>query len=267
MSSARFASESRARRGTPLRGCDGRGRPPRRDAKSTSPVCSPGRRVVDGAGAAGLARRRSAPPIQWLMGLTPVGASTTSVIADSSLENGCEQRRAVTSGRHGSDARRAGREDTAVYLLPRPTFETVDRDASTSAWRRVRRCPQASSARVAAMPARSYRATLLTAIFEEESAMTDVVDAPTAVKPINHWIAGGSYAGESGRTAAVYNPATGEQTGAVDLATRRRGRPRRRRRPRQAYPDWRATSLAPRRALLRDPRALRRGTARRSRRC
>ena len=49
--------------------------------------------------------------------------------------------------------------------------------------------------------------------------MTDVVDAPTAVKPINHWIAGGSYAGESGRTAPVYNPARGEQTGAVDLAS------------------------------------------------
>ena len=41
--------------------------------------------------------------------------------------------------------------------------------------------------------------------------MTDVVDAPAAVKPINHWIGGSAYSGQSGRTGPVFNPATGEQ--------------------------------------------------------
>src|SRR3954452_265239 len=49
--------------------------------------------------------------------------------------------------------------------------------------------------------------------------MTDVVDAPAAVRPINHWISGGRRPGESGRTGPVFNPASGEQTGAVDLAS------------------------------------------------
>ena len=49
--------------------------------------------------------------------------------------------------------------------------------------------------------------------------MTDVVDAPAAVKPINHWISGARYPGKSGRTGPVFNPATGEQSGAVDFAT------------------------------------------------
>jgi malonate-semialdehyde dehydrogenase (acetylating)/methylmalonate-semialdehyde dehydrogenase len=40
-----------------------------------------------------------------------------------------------------------------------------------------------------------------------------------AVKTIEHWIAGKSTAGESDRTAAVYNPASGEQQAEVVLAT------------------------------------------------
>jgi malonate-semialdehyde dehydrogenase (acetylating)/methylmalonate-semialdehyde dehydrogenase len=36
---------------------------------------------------------------------------------------------------------------------------------------------------------------------------------------ISHWIDGASYAGGSGRSAPVHNPATGAQTGAVDLAS------------------------------------------------
>jgi malonate-semialdehyde dehydrogenase (acetylating)/methylmalonate-semialdehyde dehydrogenase len=36
---------------------------------------------------------------------------------------------------------------------------------------------------------------------------------------INHWIGGRLVAGASGRTAPVYNPASGEQTGVVDLAS------------------------------------------------
>ncbi len=36
--------------------------------------------------------------------------------------------------------------------------------------------------------------------------------------PIHHWIDGAEVSGRSGRTGPVFNPATGEQTGAVDLA-------------------------------------------------
>src|SRR6185369_3291934 len=36
---------------------------------------------------------------------------------------------------------------------------------------------------------------------------------------ISHWIHGAGVAGTSGRSAPVFNPATGEQTGAVDLAS------------------------------------------------
>ena len=54
--------------------------------------------------------------------------------------------------------------------------------------------------------------------------MTDVISAPktgapTAIKPINHWISGARVPGTSGRTSPVYNPASGEQQGALDLAT------------------------------------------------
>ena len=79
--------------------------------------------------------------------------------------------------------------------------------------------------------------------------MTDVVDAPTTVKPINHWIAGAAYPGRSGRTGPVFNPATGEQSGAVDfasveevdLAVQS---------AREAAPAWRALSLAKRAELF-----------------
>jgi malonate-semialdehyde dehydrogenase (acetylating) / methylmalonate-semialdehyde dehydrogenase len=49
--------------------------------------------------------------------------------------------------------------------------------------------------------------------------MTELIEAPPAVKPINHWIGGGSYAGKSGRSGPVYNPATGAQSGAADFAS------------------------------------------------
>src|SRR3954447_5204400 len=39
------------------------------------------------------------------------------------------------------------------------------------------------------------------------------------VTRITHWIDGAPAEGTSGRTAPVYNPATGEQTGEVDLAS------------------------------------------------
>ena len=40
-----------------------------------------------------------------------------------------------------------------------------------------------------------------------------------AITPINHWIDGSPVPGTSGRTAKVFNPATGRQSGAVDLAS------------------------------------------------
>src|SRR5262245_5406621 len=41
----------------------------------------------------------------------------------------------------------------------------------------------------------------------------------TPVTPIDHWIGGARVSGTSGRTAPVHNPATGEQTGEVPLAS------------------------------------------------
>src|SRR4051812_30507887 len=48
--------------------------------------------------------------------------------------------------------------------------------------------------------------------------MTETI-APPQAKPIHHWIGGKSVEGTSGRSGPVWNPATGEQSGAVDLAT------------------------------------------------
>jgi malonate-semialdehyde dehydrogenase (acetylating) / methylmalonate-semialdehyde dehydrogenase len=49
--------------------------------------------------------------------------------------------------------------------------------------------------------------------------MTELVEAPSRVKPIHHWIGGKSVPGASGRSGPVWNPATGEQTGEVDFAS------------------------------------------------
>src|SRR3954447_9705956 len=66
---------------------------------------------------------------------------------------------------------------------------------------------------------------------------------------ISHWIDGASYAGSSGRSAPVFNPAIGEQTGDVDLASA----------PevdlaiasaRQAAQQWRQSSLSQRAGVL-----------------
>jgi malonate-semialdehyde dehydrogenase (acetylating)/methylmalonate-semialdehyde dehydrogenase len=66
---------------------------------------------------------------------------------------------------------------------------------------------------------------------------------------IHHWIGGQLVPGASGRSGPVFNPATGEQTGEVDFAS-----------PaevdaaveaaRQAFPEWRALSLARRAELF-----------------
>ena len=49
--------------------------------------------------------------------------------------------------------------------------------------------------------------------------MTETIEAPAALRQINHWIGGRPVAGESGRKGPVFNPATGRQTGEVDFAT------------------------------------------------
>ena len=79
--------------------------------------------------------------------------------------------------------------------------------------------------------------------------MTDVVDAPAAVKPINHWISGSRYEGRSGRTGPVFNPATGEQTGSVDFASVEEVDAAVQA-AKQAFPAWRALSLAKRAELF-----------------
>src|ERR1700680_4521773 len=76
--------------------------------------------------------------------------------------------------------------------------------------------------------------------------------APTAevgLKRISHWIGGELVAGASGRQAPVWNPATGVQTGLVDLASAgefdaavQAGA--------GAFPAWRETPLARRAEIL-----------------
>jgi malonate-semialdehyde dehydrogenase (acetylating) / methylmalonate-semialdehyde dehydrogenase len=79
--------------------------------------------------------------------------------------------------------------------------------------------------------------------------MTELIDAPQAVKAINHWIGGSRHAGDSGRTGKVFDPATGVQTGAVDfasdeeidLAVKT---------AKAAFPAWRSLSVARRAELF-----------------
>jgi malonate-semialdehyde dehydrogenase (acetylating) / methylmalonate-semialdehyde dehydrogenase len=79
--------------------------------------------------------------------------------------------------------------------------------------------------------------------------MTDVIEAPAAAKPINHWIGGKSYAGQSGRSGPVFNPATGEQTGEVDFATVEEI-DQSVQAANAAFPAWRALSLSKRTELF-----------------
>jgi malonate-semialdehyde dehydrogenase (acetylating)/methylmalonate-semialdehyde dehydrogenase len=73
--------------------------------------------------------------------------------------------------------------------------------------------------------------------------------AATAVKPINHWISGAPYGGASGRSGAVYNPATGEQTGEVDFASVEEV-DQAVQAAKAAAPAWRALSIAKRAELF-----------------
>src|SRR3977135_260496 len=79
--------------------------------------------------------------------------------------------------------------------------------------------------------------------------MTETIEAPAAVKPINHWIGGKRIPGKSGRSGQVYNPATGAQTGAVDFAsTEEVGAAVAA--AKAAFPAWRATSLSKRTEIM-----------------
>ena len=79
--------------------------------------------------------------------------------------------------------------------------------------------------------------------------MTGTTEASSALKPIHHWIGGQTYEGRSGRSGAVFNPATGQQTGALDLATVEEV-DRAVQAAKQAFPAWRALSLSKRAELF-----------------
>src|SRR3954451_18254054 len=79
--------------------------------------------------------------------------------------------------------------------------------------------------------------------------MTETIEPPAAVKPIHHWIGGRTVEGTSGRSGPVYNPAKGVQSGAVDFATVEEIDAAVQA-AKQAFPDWRATSLSKKSAIL-----------------
>src|ERR671933_347398 len=69
------------------------------------------------------------------------------------------------------------------------------------------------------------------------------------ITPINHWIGGKRVAGQSGRAGPVYNPAMGQQTGAVDFASVEEVA-RAVATAKEAFPAWRAISLSKRTEIL-----------------
>ncbi|RDI74588.1 MMSDH: methylmalonate-semialdehyde dehydrogenase (acylating) [Gaiella occulta] len=71
----------------------------------------------------------------------------------------------------------------------------------------------------------------------------------SAVTPIHHWIGGAVVAGGSGRTGPVFNPATGRQSGAVDLASVEEV-DRAVQVAKRAFASWRAVSLGRRAELM-----------------
>src|SRR5436190_15862955 len=78
---------------------------------------------------------------------------------------------------------------------------------------------------------------------------TPPVEERTGIKRISHWIGGRIVAGESGRNGPVYNPATGRQSGEVDFATAEEV-DRAVHSAKEAFPRWRAVSLAKRAELF-----------------
>ena len=88
--------------------------------------------------------------------------------------------------------------------------------------------------------------------------MTELAAAPgeragngdgAGIMPIHHWIGGSSVAGGSGRTSPVFNPATGQQSGAVDLASVEEV-DRAVQAAKAALASWRTVSLAKRAELM-----------------
>jgi malonate-semialdehyde dehydrogenase (acetylating) / methylmalonate-semialdehyde dehydrogenase len=84
--------------------------------------------------------------------------------------------------------------------------------------------------------------------------MTELAEAPAverdgAITRIPHWIGGARVDGTSGRSGPVYNPALGVQSGAVDLASVEEVDAAVRSAA-EAFPAWRATSLAKRAELF-----------------
>src|SRR5665647_1189593 len=83
--------------------------------------------------------------------------------------------------------------------------------------------------------------------------MTELATPPaeehTGVTRISHWIGGRAVAGTSGRTSPVYNPATGRQTGALDLATAEEV-DQAVQAAKAAFESWRSFSLAKRAELF-----------------
>ncbi|MBD0318542.1 MAG: CoA-acylating methylmalonate-semialdehyde dehydrogenase [Thermoleophilia bacterium] len=86
--------------------------------------------------------------------------------------------------------------------------------------------------------------------------MSEVIEAPereTAERrepsPISHWIGGTAVRGASGRRSPVFNPATGEETGAVELASVEEV-DRAVAVAHEAFPRWRRLSLSRRTELM-----------------
>src|ERR687897_1598729 len=83
--------------------------------------------------------------------------------------------------------------------------------------------------------------------------MTELATSPTEQRTdltrISHWIGGKTVEGTSGRTAPVFNPALGQQSGEVDLATVDEVGAAVAA-AKAAFPAWRATSLAKRSELF-----------------
>jgi malonate-semialdehyde dehydrogenase (acetylating)/methylmalonate-semialdehyde dehydrogenase len=84
--------------------------------------------------------------------------------------------------------------------------------------------------------------------------MTELADAPAEsgadqITRIPHWIGGARVDGTSGRSAPVYNPATGVQSGAVDLASVEEVAAAVAS-ARAAFPAWRAVSVGRRAELF-----------------
>jgi malonate-semialdehyde dehydrogenase (acetylating)/methylmalonate-semialdehyde dehydrogenase len=78
---------------------------------------------------------------------------------------------------------------------------------------------------------------------------TPPVEREQDVKRISHWIGGRIVEGQSGRSGPVFNPALGQQTGAVDFATREEV-DRAVQAAREAFESWRAMSLSKRTAIF-----------------